>query len=319
MPAVYEPRGVIPAALLPFHDDFSIDAAAYRSHLRDLAAVRGISAITINAHASEVAACDPEEQRDVLAITLDELGGRVPVVNGIYADGTFQAVRLAKAAAAGGASALLVFPTNVLARGTAVRPECMADHVRHIAAATDLPLILFQYPLASGLTYPLETLVRLAEEVPTFRAIKDWTGEPALAERQVVMLQSLPRPVNVLSTHSAWLFPSLVTGAAGLLSGSGSVIADLQVALFEAVRRGDLAAAQAVNARIRPTAECFYAEPFFDMHNRMKEALVMLGRLPRAVVRPPLKKLPPQEIARIRAALQAAGLLPGGDTRLAAE
>jgi 4-hydroxy-tetrahydrodipicolinate synthase len=313
----FDPRGVIPAALLPFHDDLSIDGASYRSHLRDLAAVRGITAITTNAHASEVATCDLDEQREVLAITMEEIGGRLPVVAGIYADGTHQAVKLARAAAAGGASALLVFPTNVLARGNAARPECLADHVRHIAAATDLPLILFQYPLASGLTYPLETLVRLAEEVPSFAAIKDWTGEPALAERQVVTLQSLPRPINVLSTHSAWLFPSLVTGAAGLLSGSGSVIADLQVALFEAVQRGDLAAAQAVNARIRPTAECFYAEPFFDMHNRMKEALVLLGRLPRAVVRPPLKKLPPAEIARIGRALEDAGLL--APRRMAAE
>jgi 4-hydroxy-tetrahydrodipicolinate synthase len=80
------------------------------------------------------------------------------------------------------------------------------------------------------------------------------------------------------------------------------------VALFEAVQRCDLAEVQAINARIRPTAEAFYAEPFFDMHNRMKEALVMLGRMRRAVVRPPLKKLGEAELARIRAALAAAGL-----------
>ena len=53
----YLPRGVIPAALLPFNEDFSIDEASYRSHLRDIAAVEGISAVTINAHASEVASC----------------------------------------------------------------------------------------------------------------------------------------------------------------------------------------------------------------------------------------------------------------------
>ena len=226
-------------------------------------------------------------------------------------------MRLARAAAAGGASALLIFPPTVLGRGTQTRPECLADHVRAIAAATDLPLILFQYPLASGLTYPLATLQELAEEIPTFRAIKDWSGDPVVAERHVVALSALRRPVNVLSTHSAWLFPSLVTGCQGLLSGSGSVIAGLQVALFEAVQRGDLAEARALNARIRPTAEVFYAEPFFDMHNRMKEALVLLGKLPRAVVRPPLKKLGAAEISQIGAALQAAGLLPG--QRLAAE
>jgi 4-hydroxy-tetrahydrodipicolinate synthase len=213
-------------------------------------------------------------------------------------------------AAAGGASCLLVFPPTVLARGNAARPECLADHVRAIADATDLPLILFQYPLASGLTYPLPTLLELADEVPTVRAIKDWSGDPALAERHVVALQGLSRPVNVLSTHSAWLMASLVSGCNGLLSGSGSVIADLQVALFEAVQRKDLAEAQAINARIRPTAEAFYAEPFFDMHNRMKEALVMLGRMRRAVVRPPLKKLGEAELARIRAAIAAAGLRP---------
>jgi 4-hydroxy-tetrahydrodipicolinate synthase len=313
----FDPRGVIPAVLLPFHDDLSIDAAAYRAHLRDVGAVPGITAITTNAHASEVASCDFEEQQAVLALTLEEIGDRLPVVNGVYADGTLQAVKLARAAEAGGASALLVFPPGVLARGNQARPDCLADHVRHIAAATDLPLIIFQYPMATGLTYPLETLLRLAEDVPTIRAIKDWCNDPALAERHIAALHGLRRPVNVLSTHSAWLFASLVTGAAGLLSGSGSVIAGLQARLFDAVQAGDMAAAQALNARIRPTAEVFYAEPFFDMHNRMKEALVLLGKLPRAVVRPPLKKLTTVEIGRIGAALVEAGLL--GPARLAAE
>ncbi len=98
-------------------------------------------------------------------------------------------------------------------------------------------------------------------------------------------------------------------GANGLLSGSGSVIADLQARLFRAVRANDLATARKINDRIWPTAEVFYSEPWVDMHNRMKEALVMMGKLPRAVVRPPLVKIPQSEIERIRAALIAAGLL----------
>lgn len=62
----------------------------------------------------------------------------------------------------------------------------------------------------------------------------------------------------------------------------------------------------------------FYADPFVDMHNRMKEALVLLGRLPRAVVRPPLVKIEAPEIARIRAALVEAGLLDAKGGRQAA-
>jgi 4-hydroxy-tetrahydrodipicolinate synthase len=75
------------------------------------------------------------------------------------------------------------------------------------------------------------------------------------------------------------------------------------------VQANDLATARAINDRIWPTAEVFYSEPWVDMHNRMKEALVLLGKLPRAVVRPPLTKLPAAEIERIRQALIAAGLL----------
>jgi len=71
----------------------------------------------------------------------------------------------------------------------------------------------------------------------------------------------------------------------------------------------DLATARKHNDRIWPTAEVFYTEPWVDMHNRMKEALVLLGRLPRAVARSPLMKLSAAEIERIRQALVAAGLL----------
>lgn len=303
----YLPHGVIPAALLPFNDDLSIDEASYRSHLRDIAPVQGISAITVNAHASEVASCSFDEQQRVLAITHDEIGERVPIVNGVYAEGSLEAVRIARMAHAGGASALLVFPSGIYTFGQ--RPEMAVDHFRRIAEATDLPLILFQYPLAGGQGYPLATLLKIVEAVPTVRAIKDWSANPQLHERQIRVLQSRTPPVVVLTTHSAWLLSSLVLGCNGLLSGSGSVIADLQAQLFRAVQANDLATARKLNDRIWPTAEVFYTEPWVDMHNRMKEALVLLGRLPRAVVRPPLMKLPAAEIERIRQALVAAGLL----------
>ena len=315
----YTPRGVIPAALLPFDEDFAIDVASYRKHLHDLAAVRGITAITVNAHATEVHACTFEEQETVLGHTMDAIGDRVPVVNGVYADGSHLAARIAKMAEQGGAAALLVFPPQSMAMGGQLRPEMALAHFKTIAAATDLPIILFQYPLAGGLGYPFETLLRLFEEVPQIRAIKDWCNDAMLHERHVRTFQSLARPVAVLSTHSAWLLSSLVTGCKGLLSGAGSVIADLQVALFEAVGSGDLARAQGINDRIYPLAQAFYAPPFLDMHNRMKEALVLLGRLPRAVVRPPLAKLGTAEIERLKAAIAAARLSREGALPAAAE
>ena len=312
----YVPHGVIPAVLLPFHDDLSIDEPSFRRHLQDVASVRGITALTINAHSTEVASCTFAEQERVLAVAHDEVGARLPLVHGVYAEGSLEAARIAAMAERGGASALLVFPPGPFTLGQ--RPEMVVEHFRRIAGASGLPIIAFQYPLATGQGYGADTLEALCDAVPTVRAIKDWCADVAQHERHVRVLQGRTPPVNVLSTHSAWLLPSLVLGCNGLLSGSGSVIADLQAQLFAAVQNDDLATARAVNDRIWPLAEAFYAPPRVDMHNRMKEALVLLGKLPRAVVRPPLVRLPPPEVARIAQALRDAGLLDEARRRGAA-
>jgi 4-hydroxy-tetrahydrodipicolinate synthase len=312
----FVPQGVIPAALLPFTADLAIDEAGFRRHLGDLAAIPDVTAITINAHSTEVASCSFEEQRGILDVAMDAVGSRAPLVHGIYADSSAEAARIAAMATQGGASALLVFPPGPFTLG---QSAAMAlAHFKAIAAASDLPIIVFQYPLATGQGYPLATLLRLAEEIPTIRAIKDWCNSVPLHERQIRALQTLKRPVNVLTTHSAWLFSSLVLGCNGLLSGMGSVVADLQAALFAAVRSNDLATARALNDRLNPLAEVFYADPFIDMHNRMKEALVLLGRMEHAFVRPPLVKLGAAEIARIAGALEAAGFTLKAKRRSAA-
>src|ERR1043165_6766428 len=102
--ASYLPHGVIPAILLPFNDDLSIDQRAFRAHIRDVGATEGISALTINAHSTEVASCSFDEQAQVLDIAQDEIGDRLPLVHGIWADGSLEAARVAKLAAAGRAA-----------------------------------------------------------------------------------------------------------------------------------------------------------------------------------------------------------------------
>jgi 4-hydroxy-tetrahydrodipicolinate synthase len=303
----YIPHGVIPAVILPFNEDLSIDEKNFRRHLLDVTGVKGVSAITINAHSTEVASCTFDEQRRVLEVAVDAVGAKTPLVHGVYAEGSLEAARIAAMATKGGASALLVFPPGPFTLGQ--HPGMVIDHFKRIADASGLPLIVFQYPLAGGQGYPLSTLHKLIEAVPSIRAIKDWCSNPVLHERHIRELQSLNPVVNVLTTHSAWLFSSLVLGPNGLLSGSGSVIADLQSQLFTAVNNNDLVKARELNDRIFPMSQVFYADPWVDMHNRMKEALVLLGKLPRAVVRPPLMKISDAEINKIKHALIQARLL----------
>ncbi len=94
--ANFVPQGVIPAVLLPFKEDFSIDADAFKSHLLDVGGVTGVTALTLNAHSTEVSSCSFDEQRRVLELALDAVGERLPIVNGVYADGSLEAQRIAR-------------------------------------------------------------------------------------------------------------------------------------------------------------------------------------------------------------------------------
>lgn len=304
-----ELSGVIPATLLAFNNDFEIDEKSSRKHIRDCAITNGISAITVNGHSSEIHACNFEEQKKILNLSLDEVGDITHVINGVYADGSIEAAKIAKMSHENGASALLCFPPQSMSMGGHLRPEMALEHFKRIADATDLPLICFNYPSFGNLSYPFDTLLKLFETVPTIKAIKDWSNDPMLHEKHIKTFQNLKNPVNVLTTHSSWLMSSLVMGANGLLSGAGSVIADLQVSLFKAVQNKDLSLAQEINDKIFPLAQTFYSPPFLDMHNRMKEALVLLGKLEQAIVRPPLMKLSDKEINNIKLALIKSNML----------
>ncbi len=103
-------RGVMPANLMPFHEDLSINEKDYRRHLSWLANAPGITAIVCNGHAAEVSSLDRDERRRALAIAVDEVGDIVPLIAGVYTDGSLEAAQLAKDCEEEGASGLLIFP-----------------------------------------------------------------------------------------------------------------------------------------------------------------------------------------------------------------
>jgi len=299
--------GTMPANILPFTADLAIDEPAYRAHLRWLADTRGVTGIVANGHASEVSSLTREERKHSLAIALDEIAGACPVIAGVYSDGTAEAVELARDAGRAGAAGVLVFPPTLFMWGAQVKPDMVVRHFSEIAAGADLPIIVFEYPPASGIGYAPETLARLCE-IPQVAGVKDWSNEIVAFERNLRAIRGSGRPVAMLSAFTMSLMASFLLGADGAISGMGSVTADLQAELFEACAKGDLDGARRLNDRLDPLVRVFYAPPFVDMHNRMKEALVLLGRIPAAHVRPPLTPVSTAERETIRRAIQAAGL-----------
>jgi len=297
----------MPANLLPFTADLAIDEPAYRKHLRWLVDAPGVTGLVANGHAAEVASLTREERRRTLDVALDEVAGKVPVVTGIYSDGTLEAVELARDARAAGAAGLLVFPPTLFMWGAQLKPDMVLRHFHPIPHAVDLPLVIFEYPVASGIGYSPETLAELCK-IPTVAAVKDWSNEIVSYEKNLRAVRATGRPVAVMSSFTMSLMASFLLGADGCISGMGSVTADVQAALFAAVQAGRLDEARRLNDRMAPLVSVFYAPPFVDMHNRMKEALVLLGRIPAAYVRPPLTPVSGAERAAIRRALTAAGL-----------
>jgi len=222
-----------------------------------------------NGHAAEVASLSREERKRALAIALDEIAGACPIVAGVYTDGTAEAVELARDAKAAGAAGVLLFPPTLFMWGAQLKPDMVIRHYSDVAAV-GLPIVAFEANLRA--------------------------------------LRATGRPVALLSSFTMSLMATFLLGADGAISGMGSVTADLQAELFAACQKGDVEGARRINDRLEPLVRVFYAPPFVDMHNRMKEALVLLGRIPAAHVRPPLTPIPAAEREAIRQALKAAGL-----------
>jgi len=300
-------RGVMPANLLPFHQDLSINEKDYRRHLSWLAEAPGVTGIVCNGHAAEVSSLFRDERRHALAIALDEVGDRVPLIAGIYTDGTLEAVELSKDAKEEGARGLLIFPPSLFNLGAQLRPEMAYGHFARIADAVDLPMVVFQYPPATGVGYTPEILIKLTE-IPQVGAVKEWSNDIVTFERNLKAIRETGRPVSILSSYTMSLLSTFILGADGAISGLGSVVAELQAKLFDLVQHGKIDEACRLNDRLYPLVTEIYKPPIVDMHNRMKEALVMLGRLDEAVVRPPLMKISDKERQQIQSALEKTAL-----------
>src|SRR5258708_12100306 len=137
--------GIMPANILPFRADLSIDEQAHRKHFGWLADTRGVTGIVANGHAAEVASLSREERRRTLAVALDEVAGGCPVVAGVYTDGTAEAVELTKDAKAAGAAGVLLFPPPLFMWGAQAQPAMVIPHYPDVPPPP-LPLLPFPSP-----------------------------------------------------------------------------------------------------------------------------------------------------------------------------
>ena len=163
--AHYVPHGVIPAVLLPFNDDLSIDEKSFRSHLRDVAATKG----SPRSPSTPIRPRSPPARFDEQRRVLDDRAGRDrrPAADRQRRLGRRQpARRRASRAWRPRAAPRRCWCSRRRRSRCGQSPEMALAHFKRIADATDLPIIAFQYPLATGQGYPRETLLKMVEQVP---------------------------------------------------------------------------------------------------------------------------------------------------------
>jgi 4-hydroxy-tetrahydrodipicolinate synthase len=233
-------RGIIPPLVTPFRADGTIDEAAHRAEVRRMVDVARVHGLAVCGSTGEGHTLTTEETRRIVGWTVEEVGGRIPVIAGIIADSTQATIERGRAVADLGVAALQVTPVHYVFRPD---DDSMVKHFGAIADGTGVPVIIYNVVPWSYLLPPL--LVRILRDVDGVIGVKQSASDmKALADLLLLSEEAGIRDrVRILSAVDALLYPSFTLGSDGAVAAILSAAPEACVALWDAVGRGDDATA----------------------------------------------------------------------------
>ncbi|MEZ5498048.1 MAG: dihydrodipicolinate synthase family protein [Steroidobacteraceae bacterium] len=228
-------RGVFPAMTTQFRADHTLDLAATARHI-EVMLKAGSAGIVMLGSLGENLALEADEKIAVLRCALEQAGSRVPVVAGVIETTTASACRFAERAQQLGVQGLMVLPAMVY---RADPRETMA-HYRAVAAASELPIICYNNPLAYHVDITPAMFAELADE-PRFVAIKESSGDV----RRVTDLISLTgERYQIFCGVDDLMLESVMLGATGWISGMNLAFPEEGQRLWDLATSGNYAAAR---------------------------------------------------------------------------
>jgi 4-hydroxy-tetrahydrodipicolinate synthase len=280
----------------PFHDDGSVDLDSTARVAEHLAA-HGHDGIVVSGTTGESPTTSTDEDGQILRAVIDAVGDRLKVVAGVGTNNTSHSVELAVQAEKLGADGVLLV-TPYYNKPT---QEGVATHFETVAAASGLPVILYDIPGRTGVTISEETYRRVAEN-DRFVAVKDAVGDLFRGAR--IMRDT---GLSFYSGDDVLNLGWLTHGGCGVISVVGHVAGDRYAAMVEAVDRGDLPSALATYQALIPVVEAIMTTAQGAM--TAKAALELMGVLPHRNVRLPLVPADEALVEHVRDVLSTAGLL----------
>ncbi|WP_251864760.1 4-hydroxy-tetrahydrodipicolinate synthase [Achromobacter sp. Marseille-Q4962] len=289
-------QGSMVALVTPMQPDGSLDYAAYRS-LIDWHVQEGTDALVVVGTTGESPTVSMEEHAELIRVAVEHAAGRIPVIAGVGANSTDEAIHLANHAKSVGAQAGL----SVVPYYNKPSQEGLYRHFRAIAEAVDLPTILYNVPGRTVADMSNETVLRLAQ-VPGIIGIKDATGDIA---RGGLLLREAPASFQVFSGDDPTAAALILLGARGNISVTANVAPRLMRDLCAAALAGDVPKVRELNRRLARLNKALFVEanPI-----PVKWALAQMGRSALGY-RLPLVELGAQHHDTVRGALQEVGLL----------
>jgi 4-hydroxy-tetrahydrodipicolinate synthase len=284
------------ALVTPFTRSGEVDEPALR-RLVKRQVQEGIDVLVPCGTTGESATMTDDEQKRVVQITIEEAGGRVPVVAGAGSNDTRAAVHKAKAMAALGADA-------ILSVGPYYNKPTSEGFLRHFGAVADalsVPVVVYNVPGRTGSNIDVKTLLRLAQH-GNIRAVKEASGSLA---QIMELLRDRPEGFQVLSGDDAFTLALMAHGGEGVISVCANQVPGPMHQLCAAAARGDFASARAIHNRLLRLMNLNFVE---SNPIPVKASLALMGLCEESFRLP---MCPPTEATReaLRSALKELGLL----------
>ena len=287
------------ALVTPFRKNLSLDEEGMRRLVRRQIDA-GIDFLIPCGTTGENPTLTRDEARRVVQITVEEAGGKTPVLAGAGGYNTSEVIELAAEFKAIGAGGIL----SVSPYYNKPSQEGLFQHYQAIAEAVDLPIVLYNVPGRTGSNIEPSTVRRLSE-IRNIVGIKEASGN---ISQMATLLASVPDPFIVLSGDDGITLPLLSLGGRGLISVASNEIPAQMTKIVQTALKGDFATAREIHRRYFPLMEANFVE---SNPIPVKAAMALMGLL-EPVYRLPL--VPPKEenLLKIRKALEVTGLVQHG-------
>ena len=243
--------GMATAIVTPMHTDGSIDYEALGRFV-EFQIGSGINGLVVMGTTGENATIEPEDQKNVIAYTVEKVAGRVPVIAGTGTNNTEHVLHNTRNACQVGADAILVV-TPYYNKAT---QNGLVTHFTAVADESTLPVILYNVPGRTGCNLLPKTVAKLSEH-PNIAAIKEATGSLA---QMIEIMHLCGDKIDVYSGEDGLTVPMMAMGAKGTISVLSNVAPRQSVAMTDACLRGDYAAAAKMQCDLLPLINALFSE-----------------------------------------------------------